>query len=64
MSAQATDKQRLFEAPPEIQAVLVEWEDVSPTCHRLRLRRWNEAQGSSPEVMRDGDQTTPDGSGV
>jgi hypothetical protein len=45
MAEQGTEKRRLFEMPPEIQAVLVEWEDVSPTCHRLKLKDWGENRG-------------------
>jgi hypothetical protein len=45
MSEQVANKWRLSGELPEIQAVLVEWEDVSPTCHRLKLKDWGENRG-------------------
>lgn len=54
MKDESTGDWRWFPSPGR-QTELVEWEHVSPTCSVLRLRRWDEAQDSEPEVMGDGD---------
>jgi hypothetical protein len=64
MSVQVADRRRFFEGPREIQAVLVEWEPLSPMCARLRLREWEHRVDSSKEVVSHGDSASSDAARV